>query len=616
MKKRILALTLALTMALCLLAGCGSKKTASGTFDENGNYVPAENLDVTIWYTQGQDYTSGAKLSDNVVGDWLYDKTKVNVKNIYGNDGGQWDTKLTRLIAGNNLPEIITCGAGQGPTHYAKLAEADKLWGISKEMLEKYAPNVLKRTPEKTLEKFKIGDLYYGLPYWMESTETTQPNMTAEQMEIVQNKIKTPNADENLTLWIRDDMLKEIYPEAKSWEDIKKLAEAGEPIGDELFDIPIKSTDEFVDFMRKLKNLNYKANNGKPVFAFGYSGGDNWESLVYMGGDMMGYGKMFYTGAWNSKENKVFIPLVTDVIKTTAKLQNKLLNEKVFDPESLVQTSEMYKEKVNNGEYAIAVPNFAEGPEIVNSNLEASGAKYRYRPFTSQVPTPEGWKTTQKDMSTAYTESIAFTKELDENGLIQLLNWVNVAFSDEFEEVYWWGPKEAGLYTEDADGKRRYKDELFKKRFAENDVAALADKDSKGIGSKFGGTIGTWQCVPINMEESRWNPQILNNEVKLGIYQTLKFTTESEHTKLNFAPSANPWDAMYSDIDEVVTYWAKREQWEQSFKMAFAASESEFDQKWQEAIDKLNSIVNIDEMVKKMNENVAPVWKEYQELYY
>ena len=618
MKKRILCLLLvAVLVLMTALSGCGGKKkTEKGSFDENGNFVPAGNLDVTIWYTQGQDYTAGSKLAENIVYDWVYEKTKVNVKGIYGNDGGQWDTKLTRLIAGDNLPEIITCGAGQGPTHYAKLAEADKLWGISKEMLETYAPNVLKRVPEKTLEKFKIGDLYYGIPYWLESTEVSQPEMTAEQMKIVNNKIKTPTTDENMALWIRDDMLREIYPEAKTWDEIVKLTEAGEPIGDQLYDIPIKTKEEFVAFMQKLKDLNYKANNVKPVFAYGYSGGDNWESLVYLGGEMMGYGRLYYTGAWNTKENKVFLPLVEDITKEAAKLQNQLLNQKVFDPESLVQTSEMYKEKVHNGEYAIAVPNFAEGAEVINNNLAASGAKYRYRPFLTQVPAPEGWKPTQKDMSTAYTESIAFTKELDENGLVQLLNWMNVTFSDEFEEVYWWGPKEAGLYTETADGKRVYKDEAFEKRFAKKDTAALSDAESKGIGTNCGGVVGTWQCVPIDMEQSRWNPQILNNDIALSTYQTIKFSVDSPHAQLKFAPSANPWDAMYADIDEVVEYWAKREQWEQTFKMAFAAPEGEFDAKWQEAVDKLNSIANIETMVKKMNENVAAEWAIYEELYY
>jgi len=112
------------------------------------------------------------------------------------------------------------------------------------------------------------------------------------------------------------------------------------------------------------------------------------------------------------------------------------------------------------------------------------------------------------------------------------------------------------------------------------------------------------------------NPQILNNDIALSTNQTIKFSVDSPHAQLKFAPSANPWDAMYADIDEVVEYWAKREQWEQTFKMAFAAPEGEFDAKWQEAVDKLNSIANIETMVKKMNENVAAEWAIYEELYY
>ena len=71
----------------------------------------------------------------------------------------------------------------------------------------------------------------------------------------------------------------------KSYDEIMAiLEERQEPIGEELMDIPIKSSEEFIEFMYKIRDLNL-TENGRKVYAFGYAGDgtDNWEALVYLG---------------------------------------------------------------------------------------------------------------------------------------------------------------------------------------------------------------------------------------------------------------------------------------------------------------------------------------------
>ena len=95
--------------------------------------------------------------------------------------------------------------------------------------------------------------------------------------------------------WIRDDILKMFYPEAKTYDELcAMIDEKGAPIGDELLDIPIYSTDEFIDFMYKIKDANLMEEN-KRVYPFGYGGGDNWVALTYLGADMYGYKNHCYT---------------------------------------------------------------------------------------------------------------------------------------------------------------------------------------------------------------------------------------------------------------------------------------------------------------------------------
>ena len=117
--KKTTAIVTAAVLAAMTVSGCGKKETSV-----DGDY---KELKVTVWNTQGTEYTPPNKIEDNVVSKWLHDKTGVTVGDIYGNDGGQWDTKLSRLVTADSMPEVIVCGGGQGPAHFAKLAKVDKI---------------------------------------------------------------------------------------------------------------------------------------------------------------------------------------------------------------------------------------------------------------------------------------------------------------------------------------------------------------------------------------------------------------------------------------------------------------------------------------------------------
>ncbi len=606
--KRLIACMLAVLMLCGALAGCGGKKGKSGSM-VNGEYVPGDELAIELWYTQGSDYTPGNEIKDNVVSKWVYDRTKVKITSMYGNDNGQWDTKLSRLVAGDNLPSIIACGAGQGPAHFAKLAQNDLIWEITDEMLETYAPNYLRRVPKETLDLFRIDGKLYGLPYAQNSSRETNPKMDDQTHNEVDEYIKSVPTGEHFMLWIRDDILKKIYPECKTWKEIEKIAQKGEPCADVTFDIPITTKEEYIDFMYKIKELNLKTDNGKPVYAFGYSGGDNWEALNYIGGDMMGFSNQYYTSAWQHDKKKIVIPLVEDICYEAAKEQNKMLRDKVFDPESLVHTSDIFAEKVLDGQYAICAPGYVSGGiEAVNKILEEEGREYRLRPFNVSIPNDSNYPAGL--IRSKWSKSICFTKVNTEEQLIQLLNWVNVTCSEEFEEVFWWGTPEDGLYTE-KDGVRTYVDERFNKRFIDGDAAALEAKDTKGIGVE-ATEAGVWYVNAVNEKQTAYTPAILNKKFNIPVYQAIKKIKIDSPLKVeNEFPPSYIWDACYADIPEVVEYWAQREKWENAFKMAFTAnSDKEFDKKWKEAKDILATVCDVDAMAKAMTKVAREEYKK------
>lgn len=596
--KRLVACLIMVFVFCTAFAGCGVKQRKAGSIVD-GVYVPGDELAIELWCTQGSDYIGGNAIADDVVSSWLYDKTKVNVKSIYGNDNGQWDTKLSRLVAGDNLPAIIACGAGQGPAHFAKLAESNLILEITDEMLETYAPNYLRRVPKEVIDMFRIDGKLYGLPYAQNSSKQTNPNLDDETLENINEYIRGVTTDEYSALWIRDDVLKKIYPQCKTWNELEKIAEKAAPCADETFDIPITTKEEYIDFMYKIKELNLKTENGKPVYAFGYSGGDNWEALNYIGGDMMGFASQVYTSAWKDKTKEIVIPLVEDVCYEAAKEQNRMIRDNVFDPESLVHTPEAFSEKVLAGQYAIFAANMVSGgAQMINNSLKEAGASYRIRPFNVNIPNDPDYLPVDRPMP--FNFSICFTKVCNEDDLIQLLNWVNVCCSEEFEEVFWWGTPEDGLYTEE-NGVRKYKDERFNKCYIEGDTSALDTKDSRGIGKSSRDT-GIWFINAVDMKQCGYAPSVYNKRFSVPAYSAIKMVTEdSEHAVTRVAPPVSVWDSCYANIPEVIEFWGKREKWENAFKMAFtASSDKEFDKKWREAKDTLATVCDIDSMAKAM----------------
>ena len=81
------------------------------------------------------------------------------------------------------------------------------------------------------------------------------------------------------------------------------MEEKNAPIGDYLCDVPINTTEDFVNLMKKIQDLNLTVGN-KKVYPFGYVGSDCWTSLALLGGEMMGYRGHFYTSSWDPVNKK------------------------------------------------------------------------------------------------------------------------------------------------------------------------------------------------------------------------------------------------------------------------------------------------------------------------
>lgn len=624
--KRIGILTLAMALLLGLLAACSGSKsneaspsgsaateTQTGESSQTPEPTPKKQLELTIWNTQGTDVVAIEKPKEDIPGDWLANKTGVRIKEFYGNGGQQWEAKLTTLIAGDTLPDLVLTQSQQGPAHHAKLHEGDLNWELTPEMLQQHAPDVWKAIPQFVWDSIKVDGKIYGIPFSLMVDQEMDPSLSDEFLTVFtspRDKATWSGLTSN-PMAIRDDILKALIPSAKNYDELMQLINDRQaPLGDDMI-IPIQSTEAYIKFMYDIKEMGLKEGN-KPVYAFGYDGGDNWLALAVLGPEMLGYKGYYYTGYMNIPEKKMEFGYLSPVIKEAGKIQNQMLNDKVIDPESLVHNNEKFKEKVMNGQYAIIVPGWVGGFQLVNDNLEKAGKPYRYVPFITEVPQLPEYPAFKEGPPT-FIEALSLMKTIKEEDVPQVLGWINTMFTEEWEDIRFWGTKEAGLYTENADGTRTFNDPVMQKFLVDRDVAAMDWKDAKGLSFNniVGGTPGFWTGVTKwTGGASVYQPAFLNKAIKYtSLDSGLKFPASSKWTQ-GFVPVPNiqSWSAEYANIPEVQKLWATRATWDDPFKVTLTAkNEEDYNKKWDAAVANLRKTIEIDKMLEEQTKIALPL---------
>ena len=381
MKRKLLSLLLALSLALGLLAPVSAFAEAADDYWEIQIYSELANYSglQTGWY---------AKL--------LKDKFNVGFNIISSTEGGS-DRFATQMISGN-LGDLIFLSEANGQEHLSEAIQAGLIMDMSG-ILEENAPFISTNFPlvlEKARKQFGDGEKVYALG--QDAVPTTQ------ELEI----------DGGTDSW---------WGPYGRWDLYAKL---GYP--------EIKDIEDLVPVLKQMRDLEPVNENGEPVYAM--SLWKDWDGSQMMAGtafyDIFGWDAYQYVFAHATEDKTVELLDPDGIYFRTLKFYYDLNQEGLLDPDSITQTYPEVTTKEQTGRVLFNWFNPIKTNYNTNEHLNA-GKAVTLLPMTNQ----QNYGYTGKPYGYGRTVSIGANCAQPER-LMRIIDWV---FSDEGLMETYNGPK-------------------------------------------------------------------------------------------------------------------------------------------------------------------------------
>jgi len=356
-------------VVLMFLWGCGSgqtpEKNAEETMEGDGTQTTAQNTGTEAKKSRSYrvlfDFNvdpKGMSLTDNEYVNFLEEKTGIRIQIESPGSSGYMD-KLNILMASGDYPDAFMVSASQRN----KLLQfaADGMLTDLKPYLDQY-PN-FKNIPDEA---------------WL------------------------PVTDEQGRVWgfpfHRHDAFNQVVYVNKTWLDALGL------------DVP-KTIDEFYEVMKAFTEQDPDGNGKDDTFGV-------------VGNNDLSYGGRLFKAAFGAEtykvvDGKVLPPEISEEYKQYLLFMNKLVREKILDPEWTTSNSTIFREKINTLKYGVF-----NGFWHFQSNLEfAPGTFDHYIAIEPPLgPNGEPAKFTYNTTNRHYIGIPATTQDVE--GLMEFFDWV------------------------------------------------------------------------------------------------------------------------------------------------------------------------------------------------
>lgn len=612
MKKCMVMLLALLLLVSC--AGCGKKTSETGNVgngynvNEMGNEVEdsselpdwqGEKLELTMWYGQGTGAPNKNKKSTNdVVTPEIYRVTGVKYsEDSFDNGGELMDAKISKLMAANEWPDVVV---NPERAVLEKMINADMVYDLT-ELIPKYCPNITKLMQQGGDHPYFESERSDGKLYHLVTSASIQymdPDIDSNLLARVQTPV-----DPIGYVYVRDDILKQLYPQAKTQKEIEEMfLEKGKFEKEDILDVTFKTKDEFFDFLYKIKDLNVKEGNRKVYPFYVADGIDNWSLLTCMG-NIYGYNmnkqSCNYFTYWDKETKQIEYMFNKPFFKEVLKDWTKLVQDDVASPDSLIDNRAAFEEKINNGQYAVIYGQQTPDLEVLNS----AGKTYQYRKVYIDIPANSDKFLFNQLMNSGDRYAI-LKKNISEDQLPQVLRYFDFMLSKAGQRLSYWGPKSAGLFTE-KNGVRKFTDAELE---AESVYGEAHDKKVY-----YNLESAAWPGYPIS--DSLEQPKLVYNyEPKASMTNRYFSMGAVEVPELIQSKGGFIWEFDGYGIDGVSKFWASRQAFESALtKIFIAKNDEEFEEYYQTMLDTATRNGLTDEVLTEINKAFKVINADYME---
>ena len=293
--KKLLAILMLTVFVFTMFTGCKKDNTSSGeglsgkvnelawTVDKVVDMPDwtGKKMNLAQWFAQGtaSPYI-GKSATDTTRAEEFTRITGISwdLENSFDNSGFSPDAKIAKIMATNVWPDVAY---NLEDSLVQRLGEIDKIWDLT-ELIPKYMPNYMKVFNYNNTSKAQYKATEIDGKHWYVPKVAGYGVAVATDPEYTPEKYAALFTEENTrsSISVRDDILRKIYPEALSRDELEQIYyENGEFTQEQLTDVTIDSIEEFDEFLRKIDKLGTKE-SGRKVFAFyTHNGTDNWDIL-------------------------------------------------------------------------------------------------------------------------------------------------------------------------------------------------------------------------------------------------------------------------------------------------------------------------------------------------
>ena len=624
--KKIISIGLATLLSVSLLSttACGKKNNGRGEGDgelnanyqwaneanyngtnvldssEIADYDGSHEMNLVAWNTTSTGNEKKYETSGDVVSPEIKRITGVSIdnENSFDNKGMTADVRWQNLITTKKIPDIAY-GSGW--------LDTDEVYDLTK-YIDKYCPTIKARMPEYVWSSSEVNGgeegKVYGVPYGLGNVGLSTVDKTADSLKTLMFEFYQ---DCMPYILVREDILKDAYPDALMQEDIDRIfAEQGYFTKEQLFDINITSSKQFrEEFLPKIQKAitdggdKYRISSDrmvKPMLMTAGSDYDTWDFVGKLIPGFLGAGYNSYNtnfSYWDVTTQKIESMLYQDFFKEEIYEWAKMIADgTIISTEGMTTQHQTLSSELNSGYYAIG---YLSSSAPSGNKCNWKGETINYRKVYLNIPFNFERFMYCGDGQAQVSSVKIFKDKVSESELPQLLRWLDYQCSRSADMLYAWGPKTAGLFNEAEDGTRTYKDEDLVDQMVYTTVT-MGDKVQKYNLSN--GTLKS--AVPVfsfyYQAGSKYHPKATYSLANMpglsnSFYSSAAVLTEmsEKFVGLSSRPSIHTWKNV--ELDGVETVWSKRPGVESALKQLLISggSQSSYDKAWNSLQTTLNN---------------------------